>query len=178
MKPEVPADAAPPFVVIGTRHHFGTGWVHVDGDSTPLYSDDDRQLHPVDVVADARKIPLPDDYAGFVFSSEAIEHFPWAQTTDVLREWARLVRPGGTIRIEAPDFLAAAQQILVTDTLECDQAMNQIFYGGQSSRFDYHQSLHTPRTLTAQFEGLGFTVVNVQRGFECGWLRVDARRPV
>lgn len=177
MRPEIPRGAVPPWIVIGTRHHFGAHWIHVDGDSTPLYSDDDHRTYPVDVVCDARKIPIPDGHGGFVFSSEALEHFPWAETTDVLREWTRLVRPGGTIRVETPDFAAACQQILTTDTLECDRAMNQIFYGGQSTPLDFHQSLHTPRTLTAQMEELGLKVVNVQRGFECGWLRVDAVRP-
>lgn len=163
-------------VVIGTRTWLGPDFHHVDIDPAPLIAADGSR-HDVDTVADARRIPLPDRCAELVFSSEALEHFPWGETTAVLREWTRLVRAGGTIRIEVPDLLAACQQILTTDTLECDRAMNQIFYGGQRDVFDYHMSGHTPRTLSAHLAGLGFTVVNVERGFECGWLRVDAVRP-
>lgn len=166
-------------VVVGTRHFLGPTWTHVDVDSSPLWDDADDTWHPVDVVCDASQgIPLPDQYADLVFSSEALEHFPRAIYQSVLAEWARLVKPGGLLRIEVPDFLQACQQILETDTLKMDRDIQCIFFAGQVNQYDFHYVGLTPRMLEEDMMNLGLEVVSVERGNECGWLRVVGRRPL
>lgn len=161
---------------IGTRHWLGPDWFHVDIDSSPLVAED-GSMHPVDLVCDAIKIPLPDGSFDHVFSSEAIEHFPHKRTGDVIKEWARLLAPGGTMRVEAPDFCAAAQQLLSEESLELHLAMNQIFYAEQTTQYDIHLAGLTHLTLPYFFEQAGLRVTNVERGHECGWLRVDGTKP-
>jgi ubiquinone/menaquinone biosynthesis C-methylase UbiE len=156
---------------IGTRH-WNEGWFHIDVDPTPLVGPDGRS-HPVDLVCDAAKIPLPDDSFDHVFSSEAIEHFPWRRTGAVVQEWARLLRPGGSMRIETPDLCAAAGQLLSEESLQLHLAMQQIFFAEQSGPHDIHLAGLTHLTLPYYFERAGLVVVNVERGWECGWLRVD-----
>lgn len=156
-------------VVIGTRHWLGPDWTHVDGDSSPLTGPDGRQ-HPVDVISDAATIDLPDGCAELVYSQECLEHFPWGTYFDVLTEWSRLVAVGGKLRIEVPDFLAACNQVLSTDTLDMDRRIQQIIFGGQINQFDFHYSGHTHRTLPDDFARLGYEVTDVKRGFEHGWL--------
>jgi ubiquinone/menaquinone biosynthesis C-methylase UbiE len=163
-------------IVIGTRSYL-PGFTHVDIDPTPLYDPKTGQSHPVDVVCDARDIPLPDGCAEHVRSREALEHFPWGEYRDVLAEWARLVGPGGTLRIEVPDALAAYRQVLEADTLEMDRAIQQIIFGGQSNQFDYHYVGLTPRMLTEDMEKLGLEVVEVRRGWNHGWLLVEGQKP-
>jgi predicted SAM-dependent methyltransferase len=163
-------------VVIGTRHHLGEDWFHVDADPTPL-TDKGGKRHPVDLVCDARKIDLPDGCAEEVYSSECLEHVSWKDTDLVLDEWCRLVEPGGIIRVEVPDFLAACQQILSYETAEEHRAMNQIFFGGQDNQFDYHQAGLTAPMFQDYFDRKGWEIIELKRGWECGWLRVVARRP-
>lgn len=55
---------------------------------------------PVDIVAPGDAIPLPDSSVDFVISSHVIEHFP--DPIKTLKEWQRLVRPGGYIYVIAP----------------------------------------------------------------------------
>lgn len=164
-------------IVIGTRHWLGPEWHHVDIDPTPLVAKDGTQ-HPVDTVADARSIPLPDGCAELVYSQEAIEHFPWAEYPKVLAEWARLVGSGGSLRIECPDFLAACQQVLSGDSLEMDRAIQQIIFGGQANAHDFHYTGLTPRMLSDDMEQLGLVVTDVRRGWEHGWLLVEGMRPL
>jgi predicted SAM-dependent methyltransferase len=66
-----------------------------------------------------------------------LEHFPWAQGCKVLTEWARLVAPGGLLKIEVPDFLAACQEILSIDSEAGDFALQQIVFGAghEETRF-------------------------------------------
>jgi predicted SAM-dependent methyltransferase len=167
----------PPYVIIGTRHFISRDWIHVDGVSTPLYCDADGRNYPVDVVTGADRIPLPDASAGLVFSSECLEHFSWRVIQDVVNEWCRLVRPGGVIRIEVPDFEAACQQLLSGADLDLDYRMQQIFFAGQESLvWDAHFCGITHRMLPDMLEKAGMTVAEVKRGWECGWLRADAMK--
>lgn len=164
-------------VVIGTRTYLGPDWVHVDIDPYPLHSVDGT-WHPVDIVCDARQIPLPDNHADVVFSSECLEHFPWREYPKALAEWCRILKPGGMIRIEVPDFLGACRQVLTMDSLEGDRAMQQIFFAEQLNPNDFHFVGLTSRMLVDDFEKLGLTVVDVKSAEEWGWLKVDASKPV
>ena len=164
-------------VVIGTRTWLGPDWTHVDIDERPLKDPETGEPHPVDVVCDARAVLLPDGCAEEVYSQECLEHFSWKEYQGVLREWCRLVAPGGKIVIEVPDFLAACNQALQIDTLEMDRGINQIIYGGQYSKWDFHHVGLTPRMLEDDFTQFGFNVDKIERGWEVGYLRVTASRP-
>lgn len=159
-------------VIIGTRTWVGSDWVHVDIDKRPLFDPVGKRYMPVDVVCDALSVQLPDGFADQVFSSEAIEHISWRKTGDAIREWARLLKPGGTLIVEAPDFEAACNQLLSTGTLECDLAMQQIFFAEQGNPYDIHYAGLTHRTLPHFFELAGLSVLDVKRGSEWGWLHV------
>lgn len=160
-------------VVIGTRHYLGPDWFHIDADSTPLYHDETKTLHPVDLVCDAADIPLDANQFDRLFSSECLEHFSWRKTGGVIKEWTRILKPQGTIRVEVPDFCAAAQQLLSEESLELHLAMQQIFFAEQLNMFDYHFAGLTHLTLPHYFDQAGLEVISVKRGYDCGWLRVD-----
>lgn len=54
----------------------------------------------VDIVAPGDAIPLPDNSQDFVVSAHVIEHFP--DPIKALKEWYRLIRPGGYIFMIVP----------------------------------------------------------------------------
>lgn len=162
-------------LVIGTRHWRGPDWTHLDIDSAVLTSDDGIQHRP-EIVCDATKVPLPDQSCEMVFSSEALEHFSWLRVPTVVKEWARLIEPGGVLHIAVPDFLAACKQVLDADTLEMDLAIQQIIFGGQINLFDFHFAGLTHRTLPKFFEDAGLRVTDIGRGWERGWLVVEGTR--
>ena len=54
----------------------------------------------VDLVSPGDELPLPDNSVDFVLSSHVIEHFP--DPIKALKEWHRVVRPGGYLFIIAP----------------------------------------------------------------------------
>ena len=55
---------------------------------------------PVDIVSPGDQLPLEDNSVDFVVSSHVIEHFP--DPIKALREWYRVVKPGGYLYIIAP----------------------------------------------------------------------------
>lgn len=61
--------------------------------------------HPT-IKHDIRTLPLPvaDSVYDLVYMSHILEHVPWFQTIDVLKEVRRLLRHGGSVEIWVPDF--------------------------------------------------------------------------
>lgn len=80
---------------------IGCGGKKVYPDSIGL---DVRQVEGVDVVADARQLPFEDEYFDHVYSSHVIEHFSHLEVKEVLGEWIRVLKIGGTFEIRCPDF--------------------------------------------------------------------------
>lgn len=48
-----------------------------------------------DVQADITNLPYEDNTVNEIFSRSVLEHFPQNQTTAVLKEWKRVLKPGG-----------------------------------------------------------------------------------
>ena len=83
------------------RLHLGCGqtmlpgWLNVD-----LVG---RQ--PIDLALDLRKrLPFPDGLIDAVFHEHLIEHLTYHDAIQVLSECARVLRPGGILRVTVPDF--------------------------------------------------------------------------
>ncbi len=51
-----------------------------------------------------RTFPLPSDTFDYVFSEHMIEHIPYGAGRLMLRECARVLKPGGVVRIVTPDL--------------------------------------------------------------------------
>jgi predicted SAM-dependent methyltransferase len=79
---------------LGCNDRIKEGWTNVDFDSRP----------GVDLVSDVSKLDLPSGCADVVLASNILEHFPQPKTLEVLKEWARLLKPGGILEISVPDF--------------------------------------------------------------------------
>lgn len=57
----------------------------------------------VDHVGDCRKTPFPDGSFDLVYSSHVIEHVEWFEVQDTIREWVRILKPGGALEVHTVD---------------------------------------------------------------------------
>ena len=55
-----------------------------------------------DLECDVRKLELPDDHADTAYAIHILEHFYRWETEDVLKEWKRVLKPGGKLVVELP----------------------------------------------------------------------------
>jgi predicted SAM-dependent methyltransferase len=85
----------------GTRYHGD--WINVDhhGDGVNVLSWDLRQ-----------SLPLPNHCCDAVYSSHVIEHFDRDEAIRFLGECRRLLKPGGIVRLVAPDLEGLARSYL------------------------------------------------------------------
>lgn len=101
-----------------------------------------REIFPLD---------YPDGVADEVRASHVLEHFPHAQIQTILKEWARVLRPGGILKIAVPDFQWIAQAYL-----DGKQAPIEGYcMGGQVDADDYHKALFDEETLADLLRGAG-----------------------
>lgn len=111
--------------------------------------DIDESVSP-DVRCDVHSIPEPDCKYDEVWSRHVLEHFPADESEVLLREWCRILKIGGVLKINVPNLECAARRILdgpeVTPVHLLQYAYWQV-YGQQKDRYDFHKTGFTPRSL-------------------------------
>ncbi len=71
----------------------------------------------VDHVADAGEpLPFDDDTFDIVHASHILEHIPWQEADEVLKEWVRILKPGGVLEIWVPNALAACKRFVEAES--------------------------------------------------------------
>jgi predicted SAM-dependent methyltransferase len=98
-----PRSAGGVFIHLACGKRHIPGWVHVDVDDYPHLD----YRHPVET------LPMfPDNYADLIYNSHQVAYYDRFQVQDVLREWLRVLKPGGTLRLSTPDFEQVVQVYL------------------------------------------------------------------
>ena len=75
--------------------NFGKKWTHID------LGNYDHLDYKCDV---SKPLPLEDNSAGIIYASHVISYFDSEQIKEILTEWKRILKPGGTLRLATPDF--------------------------------------------------------------------------
>ena len=75
--------------------NFGSEWIHIDG------GDYDHLDYN-----NITKLEFNDDSVDLIYASHVLEYFDINQAKEALREWRRVLKPGGELRVAVPDFEA------------------------------------------------------------------------
>jgi len=69
---------------------------------------------PIDLLngQDARKLEFADNSVDEIRASHILEHFGHREVCDVLREWVRVLKPGGLMKLAVPNFEKVARDYL------------------------------------------------------------------
>jgi SAM-dependent methyltransferase len=78
---------------LGAGKKHWDGWINVDAF---------RGLGHAELIADVRSLPLETGMAAQAVAIHVLEHLHRWEAVDVLREWARILQPGGQLVIEVP----------------------------------------------------------------------------
>ncbi len=122
-----------------------------------------------DVICDLHKLdPFDADAADEVLAVHVVEHFWRWEVVAVLREWLRVLKPGGRMIIECPNLLTACEELLRDPGRAAGpgregQRTMWVFYGdpGWRDPLMCHRWNYTPQSLRALLEEAG--LVNVRQ---------------
>ena len=130
---------------------IGPGWTPNEGYLTL----DIRNLPHVDYVLDASKpLPFADGSFSRIWASHVLEHFGHAETRAILREWSRVVEPGGEIEIHCPD-LEWVFRNYAAGNIDIGVAILNIF-GAQQYEYDVHKTGFDQGVLSFYLAEAGF----------------------
>jgi predicted SAM-dependent methyltransferase len=104
------------------------------------------------VVCDLRKIPVPDQTFDIVYSSHTLEHFSYAHVQTVLKEWVRILKVGGELRIVVPNLKHVGLRMLKDEMVISDM---WVLYGEQDYPKNFHAGGFTPKMLLSLANSLG-----------------------
>lgn len=122
-----------------------------------------------DVLCDLHRLaPFEDGSVDEILSVHVVEHFWRWEVLDILREWVRLLRPGGEMILECPNLIAACEEFLKNPDVasgpggEGQQTM-WVFYGdpGWRDPLMIHRWGYTPASLARVMQEAG--LVNVRQ---------------
>lgn len=109
----------------------------------------------VDYVCDTRKLTMiEDESVSEIYACHILEHVERNEVVTVLREWSRVLRKGGVLRVAVPDFESVVAEYQAGVDLSAFQGL---LYGGQTYDYNYHHVAFDFKVLEAYFKEAGFT---------------------
>lgn len=129
--------------------NFGKEWIHIDGG-------DYEHLDYKDIT----RLEFADNSVDLIYASHVIEYFDQEQIKEIFKEWKRVLKKQGTLRIAVPNFQAMAQ-------LYCDKkiSLKQILgplYGKMKmgENLIYHKTVYDFDTIKTLLIECGFNNVS------------------
>lgn len=114
--------------------HLGCGDIHLNG----YVNIDWRKTRVTDLVCDIRKLPYPDNSVKIIETYHLIEHLPRHDFPKALKEWYRLLVPGGKLIIECPDFDDAVKEYIEGNEKRLDNIFGLQRFPGDAHLFGYN----------------------------------------
>lgn len=155
------AKAAPLRLNLGCGDKILPGYINCDALASR------GQGGAVDVQCNITKpLPFADNIADEVLAVHVVEHIWRWEVIDVLRDWRRVLQPGGQIILECPNLLSAALELIKNPTMAAGpgpegQRSMWVFYGDPRWRDPLmnHCWGYTPQSLAALLAEAGFVDV-------------------
>lgn len=152
LKREIHPPKYPPtgkvYISLGCGEINAPGFINVD--AVP-YS----HVHYVQEVDDLSI--FPNKYADLIYASHVLEHISHKDLFKVLREWYRVLKYGGVLRLSVPDF---DKLIEIYSSEEKDiRAIIMPLMGGQDYAYNFHKSVFNEKYLTELLLSVGFKEV-------------------
>jgi predicted SAM-dependent methyltransferase len=134
---------------IGCGKRFIPGFVHVDA----------AKFDHVDHVADIRSLPFTDGTADLIYACHVLEHLGRFEFADALKEWFRVLRPNGVLRLSVPDFSACAALYYEQGLKDGLTGLLGLVMGGQRDAMDFHRMIFDEAFLAGALKDCGFAEV-------------------
>ena len=144
-----------------------TRWINVDRRKTVI----------TDLECDCGSIPLPDGCADVIVAVHVLEHLPRPAIDKTLVEWQRLLKPGGTIDVEVPNFDQTVRDYLAGNLERIENIYGRQRWDGDAHFFGYNAERLSAVLTKAGFVDLTEATALSYHIAEEPCLRVVGRKP-
>jgi ubiquinone/menaquinone biosynthesis C-methylase UbiE len=118
-----------------------------------------------DIVCDIRELQqFQNNYADEILAVHVVEHFWRWEVVDILKEWVRVLKPGGKLILECPNLRSACEEFLRNPDQAAlpgpeGQRTMWVFYGDPrwTDPLMVHRWGYTPRSLAQVMHQAGLT---------------------
>jgi SAM-dependent methyltransferase len=162
-----------PYQKYPRKINLGCGFDHKDD----CLNVDLNDFHNPDLKADVCELDmLPDDYYTSILAKDVLEHIRRDRVDVAVKEWFRILKPGGTISIQTVNVLNLSDLMRRTNDYVQLLVLTQCMFGTQAYTGDFHYVGFTPITIERLLREVGFqniVLVNLDH-----WLmQVTAKKP-
>jgi len=134
---------------LGCGKRYIKGFVHIDL----------RKMDHIDYCSPVENLDfLDDESVELIYASHVLEHFGRHEYRDVLREWYRVLKPRGILRVAVPNFDAVVQ-FYTEKSDDMNLILGQLVGGQKGGEFDYHNMVFSRKSLTESLLDVGFSKV-------------------
>lgn len=132
---------------LGCGKRFIPGFIHIDA----------VEFQHIDHVSSIDNLSfLPENSVELIYVCHVLEHFKRKTLASVLKEWWRVLKPGGILRISVPDFAALCKVYQTYGRL--DLVIGPLF-GKQDYLYNIHYNVFDFATLEKSLLECGFANV-------------------
>jgi predicted SAM-dependent methyltransferase len=111
---------------------------------------------------------FPDDCFDEIYASHVAEHFDYRdQLLATLKEWRRVLMPGGSLYLSVPDLDVLAGLFVDRKLLSMQDRflVMRMIFGGHIDKFDYHLVGLNEEFLGGYLQAAGFSTMRRVTGF-------------
>lgn len=130
------------------KRDFGEGWIHIDGGDYDNLDYDN-----------ITKLPFDNDTVSLIYCSHALEYFDRDEAVNVLKEWKRVLKAGGVLRLAVPNF-AKISKLYSFNCYDVDNFLGPLY--GKMKMGDewiYHKTCYDFKSLKDLLLDIGFICV-------------------
>jgi len=140
---------------LGCGKKYIPGFIHIDIDTFPH----------VDYQSEVSKLPMfADNSVDLIYCCHTFEYFDRFQAPDILKEWRRVLKPGGILRLAVPDFENITKVYLKYGDLDHQGILGPLYGRIEIETADgkktlYHRTTYDFNSLRKVLETAGFSKV-------------------
>lgn len=152
-------------IELGSGTKFKRGRIHVD--LNPDFQKEAERRGFKFVLCDVKRLSFEDNYADHIAASHILEHFDIHEVAGVLKEWYRVLKVGGTMKIVVPNMEAVMKSYLkgepISDAPVYDPCFARVgiwtwfnyIWGTHENEFNYHKCGFDKQVFAHLFSTLG-----------------------
>lgn len=132
------------------KRNFGEEWIHIDASSFP-------HIKYNNIVS----LPFENNSVDVIYASHVISYFDRQEIIDVLKEWNRVLKTNGILRLAMPDFESMAK-LYVNKNIDLNFFLGPL-YGKMVSgdKTIYHKTTYDLNSIRNIVNQCGFTNVKL-----------------